>query len=69
MLHWIVWIRKVWLNWIAWNRNVLTNKLYSHLNCMLMLNWIVWNGAVFDIETVLIQNGIVKYRTVLTVCK
>ena len=36
-----------------------------------MLNWIVWNGTVFDIETVLMLNWIVCYRTVLilTVCK
>ena len=31
-----------------------------------MLNWIVWNWTVFDIETVLILNWIVVYRTVLT---
>ena len=58
MLNWIVWIRTVWQNWIAWNRNVF-DKLYLHLNCVLMLNWIVWNGTVFDIETVLTQNWIV----------
>ena len=28
-----------------------------------MLNWIVWNGTVFDIETLLKQNGIVWNRT------
>ena len=31
-----------------------------------MLNWIVRNWTVFDIETVLTQNWIVIYRTVLT---
>ena len=44
----------------------LTIKLYLHLNCELLLNWIVWNGTVFDIETVISQNWIVIYRTVLT---
>ena len=35
-----------------------------------MLNWIVWNETVFEIETVLLLNWIVIYRTVwqLTVC-
>ena len=70
MLNWIVWIRTVWLNWIAWNGNVLTIKLYLHLNCMLMINGIVWKGTVFDIETVLTLNWIFEYKTVLTsVCK
>ena len=59
MLNWIVWIRTVWLNWIAGNRNVLTIKLYLHLNSVLMLNWTVWNGTVFDIESLLILNWIV----------
>ena len=31
-----------------------------------MLNWIVWNGTVSDIETVLTQNWMVYYRTILT---
>ena len=31
-----------------------------------MLYWIVWYGIVFDIETVLMINWIVQYRTVLT---
>ena len=31
-----------------------------------MLNWIVWNGTVFDNETILTENWIVQYRTVLT---
>ena len=36
-----------------------------------MLNWIVWIRTVFDIETVLTLNWIVRNRTVLTltVCK
>ena len=25
-VHWIVWIRTIWLNWIAWNRNVFDNQ-------------------------------------------
>ena len=44
----------------------LTNKMYLHLNWLLLLNWIVWNGTVFDIETLLTVNGIVWYRTALT---
>ena len=31
-----------------------------------MLKWIVWNGTVFDIETVLTLDWIVRNRTVLT---
>ena len=40
-LKWIVWV-----NWFDWNRKVF-DKLYSHLNCLLILNWIIWNGTVF----------------------
>ena len=58
LLEKLVWIKTVWLNWIAWNRNVF-DKLYLHLNCVLILNWIVWNGTVFDNETVLTPNWIV----------
>ena len=58
MLNWFVWIRTDWLNRMAWNRNVF-DKLYLHLNCVLMLNWIAWNGTVFDIETLLTLNWIV----------